>query len=99
MSSVNGEFNIRRLHPVHELYVVDFFYEDLQIAFEVDGMYAHALKRDRDVGRQSRIESTGVAFIRIPARWVLRNPDEVACFILDICAGVIGLEDLDPDLL
>ncbi len=99
MPSANGEFNIRRQHPVYELYVVDFFYEGLQIAFEIDGKYAHALKEERDTIRQQRIEATGVAFVRIPASWVLRNPGEVAQFILDICAGIILLEDLDERFL
>ena len=97
--SINGEFNIRRQHPVRELFVVDFFYEDLQIAFEIDGKFVHGLKGEHDAARQQSIEATGVAFVRIPASSVLRNPDEVAKFILDICAGVIALEDLDEKYL
>ena len=96
--SVNGEFDIRRQHPVLGRYVLDFFYSELQIAFEIDGKYVHEMKFERDQIRQKEIEAAGIVFVRIPASWVLRNPSEVAQFILDICAGVLTVDDLDDSL-
>ncbi len=93
-SSANPEFKIRRQYPVLEKFVVDFFYVDQQIAFEIDGQ-VHSLKSDKDAVRQKEIEALGIVFVRIPAKWVLRNPDEVVRFIFDICSGEIRIEDLE----
>ena len=99
MPSRNGDFHIRRQHPVLGRYVIDFFYEDLQLAIEIDGSYAHQMKSKRDKVRQEQIEATGVAFLRIPARWVLKDPDAAAEFVLSICAGKICLDDVDEKFL
>ena len=94
-SSANKEFYIERQRPVLGRFVVDFFYADLQIAFEIDGKEYHLDRTVEDSERQSQIEATGIAFVRIPASWVLQDPDEVAQFVLDICAGIIKLDELD----
>ena len=96
--SVNGTFDIRRQYPILDRYVVDFFYEDLQLAIEIDGAAFHEGRAEADALRQHAIEQTGVIFVRIPARWVLRDRDEAAQFILDICAGVIDIDEIDESL-
>ncbi len=68
------------------------------IAFEIDGKHVHEITAEEDSVRQRAIESLGFAFVRIPARWVLKSPDEVADFIIQICAGEISLDDLDTSL-
>ncbi|MBS1701302.1 MAG: DUF559 domain-containing protein [Armatimonadetes bacterium] len=95
----NGnQFKIRRQIPLLNRYVVDFFYEDQRIAFEIDSSQAHDDRNEYDQRRQADIEAIGIVFVRIPARWVLRAPDEVADFILKICSCEIGIEDLDDSL-
>lgn len=93
--SSNKQFDIRRQHPVLGRYVVDFFHADTQIAFKIDGKYVHALRTEQDNLRQQEIEATGVAFVRIPASWVLKNPSEVADFILLLCSGELKVDDID----
>ena len=97
--SVNGMFDIRRQHPVLDQYVLDFFYPDLQMAFEIDGSHFHDGKEEYDARRQSDIEATGIAFVRLPARWILRNPGEVVDIILRLCSGELVIDDLDESLL
>ena len=65
---------------------------------EIDGKIAHEGQEEHYDKRQLKIEATGIAFVRFPARWVLRNPDEVANLILSICAGEIDIDDLDESL-
>lgn len=91
-------FKIRRQFPVLNQYVIDFVYIDQMLAFEIDGKHVHEIKAEEDVIRQRAIESLGFAFVRIPARWVLRSPDEVADFILEVCAGEISLDEIDTSL-
>ena len=95
----NKELSINRQYPVLGKYILDYFYEDLQLAIEVDSRSWHDGKEEVDEIRQVAIEATGIAFLRIPARWILRDPDEAAEFVLMFCRGEIKLEDVDPSLL
>ena len=97
-SSAQTEFKIRRQKVVLSKYVVDFFYEDQRIAFEIDGKIAHELKSGKDEIRQQEIEGSGISFVRIPASYVLRDPDAVAQLIFRICSGELGIDDLDLSL-
>ena len=96
--SANGQFDIRRQHPVLGRYVLDFFVPHLQLAIEIDGKIAHVGQEERDEKRQANVEALGICFVRIPARWVLRDPDEVANVILSLCSGEITMDDLDDSL-
>ncbi len=96
--SVNGQFDIRRQHPVLDRYVLDFFIPHLQLAIEIDGKFAHDGQVEKDEERQVNIESTGICFVRIPARWVLRDTNEVVAVIMSLCSGEITIDDLDDSL-
>ena len=99
LNESNGnQFKLRRQVPVLSRYVIDLFYVDQMIAFEIDGKSFHDDRLEYDDLRQQEIEKLGVVFVRIPARWVLRAPGEVAEFILQICSGELSLEDLDISL-
>lgn len=97
--SANKELQIKRQVPVLGKYILDFFYEDLQLAIEVDGSDTYTMKAEEDQIRQQEIEATGIAFLRISARYVLREPDNAAAFILSVCRGELLLEELDDSFL
>ena len=92
----NKELSINRQYPVLGAFILDFFYEDLQLAIEVDSQAWHAGKSEQDLERQKAIEETGIAFLRVSARAILRDPDAVASLILMVCRGELSLDDLDP---
>jgi len=93
-----NQFKIRRQYPVLDRYVIDFFYVDLQLAFEIDGKGAHEGQEVYDARRQKQIEALGISFVRIPARWVLRAPDEVVDIILMLCSGELSVDELDMSM-
>ncbi|MBS1701422.1 MAG: DUF559 domain-containing protein [Armatimonadetes bacterium] len=95
----NREIPIRRQYPVLGRYIIDFFYEDLQLAIEVDGKSYHETRPEADSVRQEEIEAIGIAFLRLPASFVLRTPDEAAQLVLNVCRGEVKLEDLDAMFL
>jgi very-short-patch-repair endonuclease len=90
--SVSGMFNLRRQHPVVDSFVQDFFYPDLQLAIEIDGKYVREAREELDAIRQEKIEALGIAFVRFPARWVLRDPKAVASLIISLCAHEIDID-------
>ena len=83
---------------VLDRYVLDFFIPHLQLAIEIDGKFAHDGQVEKDEERQVNIESTGICFVRIPARWVLRDTNEVVAVIMSLCSGEITIDDLDASL-
>ena len=97
--SVNGLFDIRRQHPILDNFVLDFFHPDLQLAIEINGKFVHEGREEQDAVRQAKIEATGIAFVRIPASWVLRDPEAVASLIISLCARELEIDDLDESLL
>ncbi len=62
-------------------FIVDFYCKDLQLAIEVDGsIHFNEGKQEKDIIRQSRLESLGVYIIRFSdldvkndLRWVLEE--------------------------
>ncbi|MEI8283000.1 MAG: DUF559 domain-containing protein [Armatimonadota bacterium] len=95
----NKELPINRQYPVLGKYILDYFYEDLQLAIVIDSKAWHDGRSEQDSARQQAIEVTGIAFLRLPARFILRDPDAAAELVLSVCRGELALEDLDPSLL
>ena len=98
-SPANKVFSINRQYPILGKYILDYFYEDLQLAIEIDSATWHDGRCDQDDVRQQAVEQTGIAFLRLSARSILRDPDEVAEFVLKVCSGEIPLDDVDPSHL
>ena len=71
---ING-YKFLRQKPI-DTYIVDFFYMDLMLAIEIDGV-THDYKVDSDRERQSRLEYLGVRILRILDSDVKRNMDGV----------------------
>jgi len=76
----------RRQHPVGP-YVLDFYCPGAKLAIEVDGA-AHDFgdRPRRDEVRTEWLRSQGIDVLRIPARDVLRDPDEIADVLIKLCA-------------
>lgn len=81
-----NELNFRRQHPIGE-YALDFYCPAAKLAIEVDGA-AHDFgdRPQRDERRTSWLNKEGVEVLRIPAKDVLRDPDEVADGVIKLCA-------------
>ena len=76
---------IRRQHPIGP-YVADFYCAAVKFVFEVDGEHHDFGDRpERDEVRQQWLEARGLTVIRIPAGDVLRDPDQVANSIYELC--------------
>ncbi|HEU0311382.1 MAG TPA: DUF559 domain-containing protein [Sphingomicrobium sp.] len=81
------EPRIRRQHPIGH-YILDFYCANANLAFEVDGA-AHDFgsRPERDEVRTSWLKDKGIEVLRIPAKDILRDPDEVADALLRRCTG------------
>jgi very-short-patch-repair endonuclease len=81
-----SDLKFRRQHPIGE-YVLDFYCPSTKLAIEVDGA-AHDLgdRPQRDERRTEWLKDQGIAVLRIPAKDVLRDPDEVADALIRLCA-------------
>ena len=77
--------SFRRQHPIGR-YVLDFYCAAAKLAIEVDGT-AHDMgdRPERDEARTAWLEDQGLQVVRIEAREVLRDPDEVAQALLTFC--------------
>ncbi|HXG82366.1 MAG TPA: endonuclease domain-containing protein, partial [Sphingomicrobium sp.] len=76
---------IRRQHPIGP-YVADFYCAAVKHVFEIDGQQHDTADRaERDLERQSWLEAQGLTVIRILARDVMSNPDQVANSIFQMC--------------
>jgi very-short-patch-repair endonuclease len=66
--------------------VLDFYCPAAKLAIEVDGA-AHDFgdRPDRDNRRAAWLKGEGIEVVRIPAKDVLRDPDEVANAIVGMC--------------
>ena len=95
----NQELSINRQYPVLGKYILDFFYEDLQLAIEVDSRAWHDHQSEEDRLRQEAIEATGIAFLRVSAIAILRDPDYVAELVLNVCRGELEFDDFESNLL
>jgi very-short-patch-repair endonuclease len=82
----HNELNFRRQHPIGE-YVLDFYCPAAKLAIEVDGAAHDFGDRPRlDERRTQWLKGEGVDVLRIPAKDVLRDPDEVADTVIRFCA-------------
>ena len=81
----NAEMRFRRQHPIGP-YVLDFYCRIARLAIEVDGA-AHDFgdRPRRDDARTKWLKSQNIEVLRIPAKDVLADPDEVANAILRFC--------------
>ena len=75
----------RKQHRVPP-YFVDFYCAAAKLAIEVDGI-AHDMgdRPERDELRTAWLEEQGLRVVRIEAREVLRDPDEIAQAIVTVC--------------
>jgi very-short-patch-repair endonuclease len=85
-----GELHFRRQHPIGE-YVLDFYCPAAKLAIEVDGA-AHDFgdRPQRDDRRTEWLKAQGIDVLRIPARDVLRHPDEIADAVIRLCADAVN---------
>ena len=81
------DLRFRRQHPIGE-YVLDFYCPVAKLAIEVDGA-AHDFgdRPERDDRRADWLKRQGIELLRIPAKDVLRDPDEIADALIRLCAG------------
>jgi very-short-patch-repair endonuclease len=77
--------SFRRQHPIGR-YVLDFYCPAKKLAIEIDGI-AHDMgdRPQRDEVRTGWLEAQGLRIVRIQAREVLRDPDEVAQALVTLC--------------
>ena len=82
-----GELHFRRQHPIGN-YVLDFYCPAAKLAIEVDGV-AHDFgdRPQRDDRRAEWLKAQGIELVRIPAKDVLRDPDEIADAVIRLCSG------------
>ncbi|HEX6661146.1 MAG TPA: DUF559 domain-containing protein [Sphingomicrobium sp.] len=80
-----AEVRFRRQHPIGT-YVLDFYCPAVKLAIEVDGV-AHDFgnRPQRDAVRTEWLQSQGIEVLRIPAKDVLADPDEVADALSRLC--------------
>ena len=75
----------RRQHPIGP-YVLDFYCPAARLAIEIDGI-AHDMgdRPERDEVRSSWLVKHGLQVVRIEARQVLRDLDDVAEMLVEAC--------------
>jgi very-short-patch-repair endonuclease len=80
------EIRFRRQHPIGP-YVLDFYCPVASLAIEVDGA-AHDFgdRPRRDDVRIEWLRSQGIDVLRIPAKDVLADPDEIADAVIRLCS-------------
>ena len=81
-----AEVRFRRQHPIGP-YVLDFYCAAAKLAIEVDGA-AHDFgdRPQRDDVRIDWLRAQGIEVLRIPAKDVLQDPDEIADALIRLCA-------------
>ena len=82
-----SDVRIRRQHPIGA-YILDFYCPAAKLAIEIDGA-AHDFgnRPQRDDTRTEWLKAQGIAVLRIPAKDVLRDADDVADAVLKVCVG------------
>ncbi|MDI7774183.1 DUF559 domain-containing protein [Asticcacaulis sp. EMRT-3] len=81
-SRKNTGLTIRRQHPVGP-YILDFFCPDAMLAIEVDGAqhtFDEAIAYD--ARRDSWLLKQGIETLRIPAVYIMQDPDAAAEYVL-----------------
>ena len=82
-----SDVRVRRQHPIGA-YILDFYCPAAKLAIEIDGA-AHDFgnRPQRDDTRTEWLKAQGIAVLRIPAKDVLRDADDVADAVLKVCVG------------
>jgi very-short-patch-repair endonuclease len=82
-----GGLRFRRQHPIGVDYVADFYCSSARLVIEVDGeTHASPAAQKSDATRDAYMRSRGLDIVRIPAREVLGNADDVANSILSLAS-------------
>ena len=91
-----GELHFRRQHPVGE-YVLDFYCASAKLAIEVDGA-AHYFgdRPQRDERRTEWLDEQQIEVLRIPAKDVLKDPDEIADAVIRFCSARVSPSTSSP---
>jgi very-short-patch-repair endonuclease len=91
-----GELHFRRQHPIGE-YVLDFYCAAAKLAIEVDGV-AHDFgdRPQRDERRTEWLNEQHIEVLRIPAKDVLRDPDEIADAVIRFCSDRVNPSTTQP---
>jgi very-short-patch-repair endonuclease len=76
-------FKFRRQHPAGS-YVLDFYCEQASLAIEVDGR-AHESRFEADIERDRRLAGEGIRTLRLPADYVLDDPQLAVVAIVEAC--------------
>lgn len=77
----------RRQHPVGD-YVADFYCASAKLVVEIDGASHRAGDRGpRDERRDDWMMQNGMQVVRIAAKDVLTDPDEIANSLVTLCLG------------
>lgn len=93
--STSFQFNVKRQHLLLDQYVVSFFCTDPAVAFEIVGKE----KAEEDLEqRLADFDANGITLVQMPEHQVMRNLNDAADFILDICRGHRTVDELDEDL-
>ena len=76
----------RRQHPIGP-YVLDFYCPAAKLAVEVDG-FAHETgdRPERDEVRTEWLRTRGIQVLRIAAKEILADPDEIGDALLRLCS-------------
>ena len=85
-----GGLKFRRQHPAG-VYVLDFYCAVARLAIEVDGMAHDSIRAAKaDATRAHFLRSQHVATLRVPAKLVLDDLEEVMTRIVDVCLERAG---------
>jgi very-short-patch-repair endonuclease len=72
----------RRQHSV-DPYIGDFYCAAAYLVIEVDGAAHDGAGAERDIGRDSFLESKGLKVLRVPASEILADPDGVSLWLAE----------------
>ena len=77
----------RRQHPIGD-FVADFYCAERNLVIEIDGIAHDAGDRpQRDASRDAWLKNCGKEVVRIPAKDVLKNVEEVAESLARLCVA------------
>jgi len=69
-------FTVRRQFP-HGHYIMDFYVHELLLCIEIDGA-SHESREAEDASRYEYMKGHGISTIRIPAKKILEDVDDIA---------------------
>ena len=89
-----GKPTFRRQHPLGP-YILDFFCAAARLAIEIDGEGHHLGSSPQyDARRDAWLQEQGVRVARIPAKWVIERPDEMADRALKLASAMIAQNEI-----